>query len=331
MSTAARHGRMLAGRGGCRARADLFVLRRVMRRQFVHFGGSGRGEAGPGSSRSSLADEAPLADALSTERPCASTTTARGLVFGPYYAHGAVIVPVVPDLVVVFGAVDGDVDADDDALAAAAHAAVEAVEPPGRRSSSPTSSSCSRRSARRSRSRRRRVGGRDARRWRDVAAEALSCELGVVYLADGGRLERRRARLDARLLARRARGARCRRVLGDGELPVLRPGRERRAASGALADECGIRSYYLLELTGLARGVLLVAHTDAAPRGFTLLCRRLGAAARGGRLGRPRRRAHARVDARRGGSAASGVRRARRLTTASSSGAISSAITSNQM
>ena len=50
-----------------------------------------------------------------------------------------------------------------------------------------------------------------------------------------------------------------------------------RPLPGALADECGIRSYYLLELTGLARGVLLVAHTDAAPRGFTLLCRRLGA------------------------------------------------------
>ena len=27
---------------------------------------------------------------------------------------------------------------------------------------------------------------------------------------------------------------------------------------------------------GVARGVLFVAHTDAAPRGFTLLCRRLG-------------------------------------------------------
>src|SRR5207247_1800627 len=43
------------------------------------------------------------------------------------------------------------------------------------------------------------------------------------------------------------------------------------------SKEPGIRSYYLLELTGLARGVLLVAHTDAAPRGFTLLCRQLGA------------------------------------------------------
>jgi len=52
---------------------------------------------------------------------------------------------------------------------------------------------------------------------------------------------------------------------------------KRSPAPGTLASERGIRSYYLLELTGIARGVLLVAHTDAAPRGFTLLCRRLGA------------------------------------------------------
>jgi hypothetical protein len=32
----------------------------------------------------------------------------------------------------------------------------------------------------------------------------------------------------------------------------------------------------LLELHGLARDVMLVAHTDAGPRGFTSLCRRLG-------------------------------------------------------
>jgi hypothetical protein len=52
---------------------------------------------------------------------------------------------------------------------------------------------------------------------------------------------------------------------------------ESKPLPGALASERGIRSYYLLELTGLARGVLLVVHTDAAPRGFTQLCRRLGA------------------------------------------------------
>jgi len=45
---------------------------------------------------------------------------------------------------------------------------------------------------------------------------------------------------------------------------------------GGLVADPAIRSYYLLELTGAARGVLLVAHTDASPRGFTTLCRHLG-------------------------------------------------------
>ena len=35
-----------------------------------------------------------------------------------------------------------------------------------------------------------------------IAADALSCELGVVYLVDGERVEVVRARLVARLLAR---------------------------------------------------------------------------------------------------------------------------------
>jgi diguanylate cyclase (GGDEF)-like protein len=38
----------------------------------------------------------------------------------------------------------------------------------------------------------------------------------------------------------------------------------------------GIRSYYLLELSGAADGLLLLMHTDAMARGFTMLCRELG-------------------------------------------------------
>jgi hypothetical protein len=256
--------------------ADLFVLRRVSAGQFVHFGGSGRGEGWAGIVEVSLADEAPLADALRTERPVRIDHDDRGLVFGPYYAHGAVIVPVVPDVVVVFGAVDGALDADDATLAAAAHAAVDAVEPPGRVKQlsdelelleavravatvvppGPVEESMLELAA--------------------VAADALSCELGVVYLADGARL---------RVYGRRWSlscpdddvAAALAETLAHGELPFCVQDAQARPLPGALGREHGIRSYYLLELTGLARGVLLVAHTDAAPRGFTQLCRRLGA------------------------------------------------------
>ena len=256
--------------------ADLFVLRRVSGGQFVHFGGSGCGEGWAGIVEVSLEDEAPLADALRTERPVRIDHGERGLVFGPYWAHGAVIVPVVPDVLVVFGALEGDIDADDDALAAAANAAVEAVEPPGRAKeladelelleavravATPLPS------------------GSVEEAMLDLAAtaaDALSCELGAVYLADSGRLrvyERGwslacgRAELEAALAE----------ALDRRGFPSCVQDAAARPLPGALAGETGIRSYYLLELSGLARGVLLVAHTDAVPRGFTLLCRRLGA------------------------------------------------------
>jgi hypothetical protein len=256
--------------------ADLFVLRRVSAGQFVHFGGSGRGEGWAGNVEVSLADEAPLADALRTARPVRIDHDHSGLVFGPYYAHGAVIVPVVPDVVEVFGAADGKVDADDETLHAAAHAAVEAVEPPGRVKE--LSDELELLEAVRAVATVVPSGAvEDAMLdLAAVAADALSCELGVVYLADSGRLrvyERgwalscTRAELAAALAEAHERRAFpfCVQDAGPRPLP------------GALANECGIRSYYLLELTGLARGVLLVAHTDASPRGFTLLCRRLGA------------------------------------------------------
>ncbi len=107
------------------------------------------------------------------------------------------------------------------------------------------------------------------------AAEALSCEIGAVYLAAGDRLAvadrgwtlqtppEQIAAVLAGMLAE-THFPFC--VQDAGVVPLPSP----------LSDEPGIRSYYLVELTGLARGVLLVAHTDAAPRGFTQLCRRLG-------------------------------------------------------
>ena len=109
-----------------------------------------------------------------------------------------------------------------------------------------------------------------------VAAEALSCELGIVYLADGDASASSNAAGRSRAHRRaRGRAGKCSRAAGSFRHCV----QDAKVAPlpGVLAAEPGIRSYYLLELTGLARGVLLVAHTDAAPRGFTLLCRRLGA------------------------------------------------------
>jgi len=109
-----------------------------------------------------------------------------------------------------------------------------------------------------------------------VAAEELSCELGLLYLADGDRL----AIADrgwTLAVSREEALTSLRNALGAGAFPFCVQDATQAPPPGALAGDEGIRSYYLLELTGLARCVLLVAHTSAAPRGFTLLCRRLGA------------------------------------------------------
>jgi hypothetical protein len=108
-----------------------------------------------------------------------------------------------------------------------------------------------------------------------VAAEALSCELAAVYLADGGRLEL----VDRgwQLAAPSASvAAALKGVLDEGRFPYCVQDASVVPLPSPLDEEPGIRSYYLLELQAPARGVMFLAHTDAAPRGFTLLCRRLG-------------------------------------------------------
>ena len=108
-----------------------------------------------------------------------------------------------------------------------------------------------------------------------IAAESLSCEIAAVYLAEGERVE-----LVDRGWTLGARpsqvGAALKGVLEDGRFPYCVQDASIVPLPSPLDEEPGIRSYYLLELHGLARGVVLVAHTDAGPRGFTLLCRRLG-------------------------------------------------------
>ena len=252
------------------------MLRRVSAGLFVHFGGSGRGEGWAGIVEVSLEDEVPLADALRTARPVRVAHDERGLVFGPYYAHGAVIVPIVPDVVVVFGAPERDVDDDEQALTAAAWAALDAVEPPGlgKQLSDELELLEAVRAAATV------VPPAPVEQamleLATVAAEALSCELGIVYLADAGRV--RAYECGWTLSCSPAELADALAELpSTGGFPHCVQDATTRPLPGALGRERGIRSYYLLELTGLARGVLLVAHTDAAPRGFTLLCRRLGA------------------------------------------------------
>jgi hypothetical protein len=253
---------------------DLFVLRRVAGPRFVHFGGSGRGNGWAGLVEIALDDEAPLAKALATGRPVRLEHGGRDLVFGPYYARAAAIVPVPPDVVVVFGAPDGTIEAGDDALRAAARTAAHAIESvtPAKQladelelleairaaAAVPTAQV-----------------DETMRALADATAAALSCELGIAYLENGNRIgvAERGWTLTA---GDDALAEALSETVARAGFPFCVQDAQSSPLPGALAAEPGIRSYYLLELTGLARGALLVAHTDAAPRGFTLLCRRLG-------------------------------------------------------
>jgi hypothetical protein len=253
---------------------DVFVLRRVTGQRFVHLGGAGRGEGWAGIVEVTLEDEAPLSEALRTGNPVRIEHGRRDLVFGPYYAHAAAIVPVGPDIVVVFGVNEGEISGDEDALRAAANETSAIVEPAG-----PAKQLADE------------LELLEAIRaavtvpvapvetvmiaLANVAAEALSCELGIIYLEEG-----RRVVVAERGWSQPAHDEEVVLALGDvlarHRFPYCVQDARTSPPPGVLASDAGIRSYYLLELTGLAKGVLFVAHTDAGPRGFTLLCRRLG-------------------------------------------------------
>jgi hypothetical protein len=253
---------------------DLFVLRRVSGDQFVHFGGSGRGAGWAGIVDVTTGESEALSASLAARAPARIDHDEKGLVFGPYYASAAAFVPVTNDVVVVFGFDESPESATDETLHAAATMAADAVGDvtPAKRLADELEELEAVRAA-------LAVDTEDVgeamRTLGRVAAEMLSCETGAVYLAEGGRIE-----LIDRGWNLRSRpesvAAALKGVLDDGRFPYCVQDASVVPLPVPLDQENGIRSYYLLELEGLARGVLFVAHTDVAPRGFTLLCRRLG-------------------------------------------------------
>lgn len=270
-TTAPRADAAAASVGAC----DLFVLRRVKDDRFVHFGGSGRGAGWAGLVEVETGETEGLGRTLQTRTPVRYAHGGKELVFGPYYAHAAAFVPVTNDVVVVFGCDGNELDdATDEALVSAATMAADAVEQvtPAKHLADELEELEAVRAA-------LAVDTDDVeqamRELGRVAAESLSCEVAAVYLADDGRIEivERGWQLSSQ---REAVGAALKGVLEDGRFPYCVQDATIVAPPSPLDEETGIRSYYLLELQGLARGVLFLAHTDAAPRGFTLLCRRLG-------------------------------------------------------
>ena len=256
------------------AARDHFVLRRVSGTTFVHFGGAGRGEGWAGLIQLEAGEEVAFRDALASGEPVRVGSGEMERIFGPYYAPAAAFVPVTQDVVVVLGSGDPAFPGvADDELARASRTAAEAVGEvtPAKRLADELEVLEALREL---------VAVDDTwaldRVLEHVAAtsaSALSCEVGIVYLERNDRVgwsERGwTVPADAAALA-----AAMRELLERTRFPHC----EQDAAANPLPQPLGegVRSYYLLELAGQASGLLLLLHTDAAPRGFTLLCRRLG-------------------------------------------------------
>jgi hypothetical protein len=259
--------------------SDLFVLRRVSGNRFVHFGGSGRGAGWAGLVEVTSDDETSLRETLESRRPLRLEHGGKELVFGPYYALAAAFVPVSNDVVVVFGTNESGLikEPTDEALQSAALLAADAVGSvtPAKQLADQLEELDAVRAVLAIEHSARGDVEQFAQSLAMVAAHALSCELAAVYIENGDRVVIGSDGWQLQSTPDEVRGA-LKDVLSEGRFPYCVQDAAIVRLPSPLDRESGIRSYYLLELTGIGRGVLFVAHTDAAPRGFTLLCRRLG-------------------------------------------------------
>ena len=255
--------------------SDVFVFRRIGGR-LAHLGGVGRGEGWAGIVELGVDEDTILRRALETSRPARISSADPRNIFGPYYARSAVAVPVPPDTVVDFGHPEHALaDRDEEALRARAGevaALIDHVSPAKRLADELEVLEALRALAD------THADDVDATLLHvaETAAGALSCELAVIYLQESERIAiatRGRpavADVEAVLAAMRALSARA------DDCPLCVQDASRGPLPRPFGNEVGVRSFYLLRLGPSVPGLLLLMHTDAAPRGFTNLCLALG-------------------------------------------------------
>jgi diguanylate cyclase (GGDEF)-like protein len=255
---------------------DALVLRRVGPTRWTHVGGRGRGETWAGVVEVDGVTDERLARALRSDRPVRQHGLDPHHVIGPYWAMTSVLVRLDDDHAVVLGAPRGSQrlhDAADELLVAAAeHASrgVLAVSPTRHLADEVEVMSVVREFTRDAPTRMDDL----MRHVVDSAAQALSCELAALWLPPG------RFAVVQRGWSMPGTADELSVVMASltaetGPTPVVQDAAERPLAHpvGAAA---GIVSYLVhpVQVEG-RRGVLLVAHADRHPRGFTELCQRL--------------------------------------------------------
>jgi diguanylate cyclase (GGDEF)-like protein len=250
---------------------DALVFRRVSSSTWVHLGGLGRGRAWAGLVDLDSCDEPALALRPGEVHIHAHPAPAR--VIGPYYAVGAAAVRISNDVLVVLGNPETQL-APNDALdtlrelATCLEASLEDITPSKRLGdelevlhavraviTTPVLSIAE-----------------TLQHVIGVAAEALSCEAGAIRdghgrtaTVNGWAVDPVALHAGLDVLAARAAG-RTLCVQDTDSEPMPAPFRA--------AD--GVRSVLAVPLPAPIGGMLVTAHTEAGPRGFTTLCQRLG-------------------------------------------------------
>lgn len=261
---------------------DVFVFRRVSGGRFVHVGGVGRGEGWAGIVEIHLDEEPRAMEAVQSAKPVRLEGAAPLSVFGPYYARAAAFVPLSADLLVVFGNPVGPLaDLSDDELAAEAEAVArqtETVSPAKRLADELELLHAVQELVN------VKPGTLDEAMAHVVraAAGALSCEVGVLAMLGENRVAVTGAdRLSDADADADADGIDVADVLRSlppalSAPPVCIQDAATLPLPAPFRPADGVRSYYLVGVGSPAMALLLLVHTDANPRGFTLLCREMG-------------------------------------------------------
>jgi diguanylate cyclase (GGDEF)-like protein/putative nucleotidyltransferase with HDIG domain len=260
---------------------DLFIFRRISPEVFSHLGGVGRGEGWAGNIELRSRDERHFLTALDRGEAHRLELPETGRIVGPYYGRSAVIVPCPDDVVVVFGsssdALRGIRTSDAVGLAKRAAMIVQEVSAAKRLADEIEVLDAVRAITTVA------ADGVEATLCAiaDRAAAALSCEFGAVVLVEAGS-EPRLGWSDRGWSP--ARGEDLRDALAGfaaeaKELPLLiQDAEDRSAAAPALTRSHGLSSLHALPIGSPLVGVLVVAHAEPVPRGFTALCQRVARA-----------------------------------------------------
>jgi len=257
--------------------SDIFVFRRVTSSRFVHVGGAGRGRTWTAPLEVDL-DTDPFGARLRVGQPLWMHYREPQRIFGPYHAASAVAVRLNQDVLVVCGATTAQASGFGPTTATLIEAAERAIEwsenlTPARHLAEELEIV----HARKALAARRGPDGTVADALADVAevaATALSCEVAVTWLPDG------RYHVHESGWALPDRDAAVRTVLQDlwnarAALPHCVQDAKQAPLAFPLDHASGVRSYYVLPFGAPASALLLVAHTEVAPRGFTSLCQAL--------------------------------------------------------